>query len=96
MSRDVGVLIGAAGKGVANTRRIGNGRGLRPADFNEDAANGEALRAAGAAVDVDVVSGAVDGFEAWAPHAALAREKVARAHAWRGRIAGIEPGSPLE
>ena len=55
----------------------------------EDAAYAERLRAAGVAVDEDVVEGAPHGFETWAPDSSLARGHRRRAWAWLGSVLGV-------
>ncbi len=54
----------------------------------EDVVYAERMRAAGVPVDLDVVPGAVHGFEVWAPDSALARAHVGRAHRWLRRLLG--------
>ncbi len=51
----------------------------------EDCAYAERLNAAGVQVTLDVVAGAPHGFGSWAPASQLARDFVARAHAWLQR-----------
>jgi acetyl esterase/lipase len=55
---------------------------------DEDVAYADRLRAAGVPVELDVVPGAVHGFEVWAPDSALARAHVGRAHRWLRRLLG--------
>ena len=55
---------------------------------DEDVAYAEGLRAAGVPVELDVVPGAVHGFETWAADTQLARDHTARAHAWLRRLLG--------
>lgn len=50
----------------------------------EDIAYAERLRAAGVAVELDVVPGGPHGFEAWAAGSATAEAYLARARAWLG------------
>jgi acetyl esterase/lipase len=53
------------------------------------------LREAGVTVELDVVPGAVHGFEVWAPDTTLAREHLGRACAWLGRTLGLDtPDAP--
>ncbi len=57
---------------------------------DEVVAYAERLRSAGVPVELDVVPGAVHGFEVWAPDTTIAREHLARAHAWLGRTLGVD------
>ena len=53
--------------------------------FEENETYAERLRAAGVAVEFDVVPGAPHGFVAWAPDAEVTRAFVGRAQAWLER-----------
>ena len=52
--------------------------------YGEDVQYADRLRAAGADVTLEVVSGAPHGFEAWAPHQPMARQLFATARGWLG------------
>ena len=62
----------------------------------EDLAYAARLRAAGVAVETDVVPGAPHGFEIWARDSELARGHLGRARAWLGAALGPEHASPVE
>lgn len=58
--------------------------------FRDEAVDyADRLRAAGVAVEVDVVPGGAHGFETWAPDAGLARGHVGDAVAWLRRLPGV-------
>ena len=63
---------------------------------DEDVAYATRLREAGVPVELDVVPGAVHGFEVWAPDTVLARAYVGHAQAWLGRTLGMGAGVTLE
>jgi acetyl esterase/lipase len=58
---------------------------------DEDVAYADRLRAAGVPVDVDLVEGALHGFQTWAAGTGIAEDYLTRARHWLGTTLAVLP-----